>query len=56
MGKYLCWEQGTFFILFFSKLLVAACEEQGILLYDASNRKRVKTVNYAHQNCVNCVR
>ncbi|KAF7275270.1 hypothetical protein GWI33_012022 [Rhynchophorus ferrugineus] len=50
---------GGIFNLEFSldgKLLVAACEEQGILLYDASSHKRIKTVNYAHQNCVNCVR
>ncbi|XP_045472959.1 DDB1- and CUL4-associated factor 10 [Harmonia axyridis] len=38
------------------RLLVAACEEKSVLLYDAATQKCFKTITEAHSNCVNCVR
>lgn len=43
-------------LIFFRKLLIAACEGKQILLFDAANQNLLKTVENAHQNCVNCVR
>lgn len=37
-------------------LLVAACEKKSIIMFDPLNRKVVKSVDYAHGDCVNCVR
>ncbi|KRT86651.1 WD40 domain-containing protein [Oryctes borbonicus] len=52
-------DQGGIFNLEFSldgKLLVAACEEKSVLLYDASNQSFIRKINNAHKRCVNCVR
>lgn len=38
------------------KILVAACEDESVVLYDASNQKCVHKIEKAHSNCVNCVR
>ncbi|XP_044271130.1 DDB1- and CUL4-associated factor 10 homolog [Tribolium madens] len=50
---------GGIFNLEFSldgKLLVAACEHSCVLIYDASTQRLIKTMEKAHDNCVNCVR
>jgi WD repeat-containing protein 32 len=39
-----------------SKLLVAACERNCVLIYDSSTQKLIRTMEKAHDNCVNCVR
>jgi WD repeat-containing protein 32 len=39
-----------------SKLLVAACERNCVLIYDSSTQKLIKWMEKAHDNCVNCVR
>uniref|UniRef100_A0A1Y1KCI6 Uncharacterized protein n=1 Tax=Photinus pyralis TaxID=7054 RepID=A0A1Y1KCI6_PHOPY len=52
-------DQGAIFNLEFSldgKLLVAACEERSVLLFDASDQRQIKKVSEAHCSCVNCVR
>lgn len=38
------------------KLLVAACEGKQVLLYNAGDQKRIKTVENAHDSCVNCIK
>lgn len=51
--------KGGIFNLEFSldgKILVAACEDESVVLYDASNQKCVHKIEKAHSNCVNCVR
>lgn len=50
---------GAIFNLEFSLdggLLVAACEEKSIMIYDAFNQKMIQQVANAHDKCVNCVR
>lgn len=50
---------GAIFNLEFSldgSLLVAACEEKSIMIYDAFNQKMIQQVDNAHEKCVNCVR
>lgn len=37
-------------------LLVAACEERSVLIYDSLNQRLIKQIKSAHCNCVNCVR
>ncbi|KAK4875079.1 hypothetical protein RN001_011501 [Aquatica leii] len=52
-------DQGAIFNLEFSldgRLLVAACEERSVLLFDASDQRQIKKISEAHCSCVNCVR
>jgi len=38
------------------RILSAACERRNILIFDPLTRKVVKSIELAHQDCVNCVR
>ena len=39
-----------------SSILAAACEHKSVLLFDPLTRRRVSSIERAHEDCVNCVR
>lgn len=45
-----------FLIVVFRGMLVSACEERSVLIFDASNQQFIKKLDDAHQRCVNCVK
>lgn len=43
-------------LLFYSSLLLAACERKTILMFDPLRRRLIHAIENAHDDCVNCVR
>lgn len=42
--------------IYFSGMLITACEERSVLIFDASNQLFIHKISDAHQRCVNCVK